>query len=1009
MAVPGTVMPAPKYTAYDSNGLPLAGGLLEIYAAGTSTPVQGYADSSLLTPLPNPVVLDGGGRASIFLAPGFYKFIQRTSVEKGAVVVWTQDNVSSTHPFAEDFDIEATAGESLVSGQSVYLSQGLGGLIPGRWYLTDSDVLYASTGAEVIGIWQTTTAPGVFGTVRIQGRSAVPGPLTIGASYYVGPTPGTLVTPAPANARLVGIADSATTIVTATGFGAKVFIGAVTIDGPLSVTGKITANSAQINTTLTVTGLTRLNGGVDTTDLTAINIGATTGHFGSLGDTPLNAAYLYGYVNPGAHKGTHELGGSDQLTGAISVSSISAPNATFGSLSTTPIDAANLFGTVADARLTVNVLKVTGGYPGGTDAYLRADGLFAIPPGGGSGGGAPAVHHASHEPGGSDQILNAAWTTLANTFTQAQTFGGDLLFSGGARTLRQTTADAADNGSIALIGGGAQSVTRGAWIQANGNESAGTGILQLVAGDVVGGNITFFTGGTTARGVMHRSGGFSWGSSTDPGANNLSVAGGLRVNGGEILFGIATSIRANTSDGADNQAIYIAGGGSVTAERGAYVGVNGNEAPAVPGALYLVAGNHSTGGKIVFCTGPETVRGIIHPSGGLSWGSANDPGAGNMVCNGTLAMGGTVFIYGTPAFNSTVAVGLTTYGVFANSNTNLYVGIESAAANNITGWANSGFLYASGTSGLHLMSGSAIRFQTGGATVRGQMFASGGFGWGAGANDPGNGHVNIAGNITMSGSYPTMQLSAPAGTYTQLIFLVSGSMLWNMHTAANPVLTWNNAQSGSVMQLAQNGTLTVTGHYYAGGSIFASAGLINAGPAMAPAPATGRFQAKFGVSDAHNYGFQAALIYDGTGSQFLSCWNYGNVSGSTNIGSVTQLGTGLGVAFNTSSDMRLKKDRGVAMETDVLRQLVIHDFDWLSEAIVGKDIPGRGIFAQEAYEIAPFAIMPGTDERNEEGSLIQPWGIDHSKFVPDLIVGWQQHDRIIEALLKRIIALEAKQ
>lgn len=58
---------------------------------------------------------------------------------------------------------------------------------------------------------------------------------------------------------------------------------------------------------------------------------------------------------------------------------------TAAGLGTTPLNATNLTsGTVPDARLSVNVLKHTGGYPGGTTNFLRADGTFAAPPGGGA-------------------------------------------------------------------------------------------------------------------------------------------------------------------------------------------------------------------------------------------------------------------------------------------------------------------------------------------------------------------------------------------------------------------------------------------------------------------------------------------------------------------------------------------------------------------------------------------------------------------------------------------------
>lgn len=85
-------------------------------------------------------------------------------------------------------------------------------------------------------------------------------------------------------------------------------------------------------------------------------------------------------------------------------------------LGTTPLNASQLTsGTVPDVRLSVNVLKHTGGYPGGTVGFLRADGTFATP-----GGGTPGLHASTHQPGGGDTIPNVAWINLINTFTADQ-------------------------------------------------------------------------------------------------------------------------------------------------------------------------------------------------------------------------------------------------------------------------------------------------------------------------------------------------------------------------------------------------------------------------------------------------------------------------------------------------------------------------------------------------------------------------------------------------------------
>ena len=84
--------PAPKLQFFDANGNPLSGGKLYTYAAGTTTPLATYTDSSAGTPNTNPVILDSRGEANVWLASSLYKFKLTTSAD---VEVWTVDNVST--------------------------------------------------------------------------------------------------------------------------------------------------------------------------------------------------------------------------------------------------------------------------------------------------------------------------------------------------------------------------------------------------------------------------------------------------------------------------------------------------------------------------------------------------------------------------------------------------------------------------------------------------------------------------------------------------------------------------------------------------------------------------------------------------------------------------------------------------------------------------------------------------------------------------------------------------
>ena len=70
---------------FDDNGVPLSGGLLYTYAAGTTTPQVTYTSSAGGTACPNPIVLDSAGRppAEIWLTSGLsYKFTLKDSTFK---------------------------------------------------------------------------------------------------------------------------------------------------------------------------------------------------------------------------------------------------------------------------------------------------------------------------------------------------------------------------------------------------------------------------------------------------------------------------------------------------------------------------------------------------------------------------------------------------------------------------------------------------------------------------------------------------------------------------------------------------------------------------------------------------------------------------------------------------------------------------------------------------------------------------------------------------------------
>jgi hypothetical protein len=139
-------------------------------------------------------------------------------------------------------------------------------------------------------------------------------------------------------------------------------------------------------------------------------------------------------------------------------------------------------------------------------------------------------------------------------------------------------------------------------------------------------------------------------------------------------------------------------------------------------------------------------------------------------------------------------------------------------------------------------------------------------------------------------------------------------------------------------------------------------------------------------------GFAIQNLYTANAGYFLLMTN----SANTAAGNIQQMGATT-VAYNTTSDARLKDDAGRATDLSALRAVVVHDFAWKADGRAD-----RGVFAQDAHAVFPRAIAPGTDETTATGALARPWMTDYSKFVPDLIVGWQAHDAAIAALTARL-------
>lgn len=100
---------------FDNNGVPLNGGLIYTYGAGTTTPVLTYTDSSASDYNTNPIVLDSAGRtpAQIWLTAGAaYKFVLQTST---GVLIKTDDNIYASYELTKEVGITVGQGGNQIA------------------------------------------------------------------------------------------------------------------------------------------------------------------------------------------------------------------------------------------------------------------------------------------------------------------------------------------------------------------------------------------------------------------------------------------------------------------------------------------------------------------------------------------------------------------------------------------------------------------------------------------------------------------------------------------------------------------------------------------------------------------------------------------------------------------------------------------------------------------------------------------------------------------------------
>jgi len=113
---------------FDNNGVPLAGGLIYTYQAGSSTPLVTYTDNGGTTANANPIVLDSSGRVpnEIWLLNGYsYKFIIQSASGASLISLDNLYGILQTAP----------AVTNTVPSGLIAIWSGSTGSIPSGWLL----------------------------------------------------------------------------------------------------------------------------------------------------------------------------------------------------------------------------------------------------------------------------------------------------------------------------------------------------------------------------------------------------------------------------------------------------------------------------------------------------------------------------------------------------------------------------------------------------------------------------------------------------------------------------------------------------------------------------------------------------------------------------------------------------------------------------------------------------------------------------------------------------------